>query len=268
MTQRPDDTRPTRAMARTARASAARATGWLAWAALAGAALLAAGAVRAAPVAEGAPTLRPFKASFVLEWKGMNAATASLELAAQDDGSWRYVSRNNARGVFRAVFPDELTQVSRLQVESGQVRPLSYRGDDGSADKSRDIALDFDWNRRRVTGVAEKKPVDLELQAGLQDVMSVQIALIVDLLAGRKPTGYTLVDKDRIKDYVYTDEGKARVTTALGALDTVVWSSHRPNSDRVTRVWYAPSLGYAPVKAERRRGDRLEWSMRLTSLQR
>ncbi len=268
MTQRPDDTRPTRAMARTARASAARATGWLAWAALAGAALLAAGAVRAAPVAEGAPTLRPFKASFVLEWKGMNAATASVELAAQDDGSWRYGSRNNARGVFRAVFPDELTQVSRLQVESGQVRPLSYRGDDGSADKSRDIALDFDWNRRRVTGVAEKKPVDLELQAGLQDVMSVQIALIVDLLAGRKPTGYTLVDKDRIKDYVYTDEGKARVTTALGALDTVVWSSHRPNSDRVTRVWYAPSLGYAPVKAERRRGDRLEWSMRLTSLQR
>jgi hypothetical protein len=98
--------------------------------------------------------------------------------------------------------------------------------------------------------------------------MSVQIALIVDLLEGRRPTGYTLVDKDRIKDYVYTDEGKAQVGTVLGSLDTVVWSSHRPNSDRVTRVWYAPSLGFAPVKAERRRGERLEWSMRLVSLQR
>lgn len=212
--------------------------------------------------------LHPFKASFALEWKGMTAASASLELARQADGSWSYVSRNNARGMFRAVFPDELTQVSRLQVEAGQVRPLSYRGDDGSADQSRDVALDFDWPRRRVTGVAEKKPVDLELQPGLQDVMSVQIALIVDLLAGRKPSGYNLVDKDRIKDYVYTDEGKARVGTVLGTLDTVVWSSHRPNSDRVTRVWYAPSLGYAPVKAERRRGAKLEWSMRLVALQR
>ena len=111
MTQRPDDTRPTRAMARTARASTARATGWLAWAALAGAALLAAGAVRAAPVAEGAPTLRPFKASFVLEWKGMNAArlnpgvsvSSAVEISAATDESclaacpWVHFSLRAAR---------------------------------------------------------------------------------------------------------------------------------------------------------------------------
>ncbi|MFM8516437.1 MAG: hypothetical protein ACKODA_00935, partial [Nevskiaceae bacterium] len=51
-------------------------------------------------------------------------------------------------------------------------------------------------------------------------------------------------------------------------LDTVVWSSHRPSSDRVTRVWYAPSLGFLPVQAERKRGDRLEWSMRLKTYRR
>jgi Protein of unknown function (DUF3108) len=212
--------------------------------------------------------LRPFKAEFALEWRGMNAASASLELTRQAGGHYTYVSRNNARGVFRAVLPGELTQTSRLLVESGQVRPLSYRGDDGSPDQRRDVALDFDWERQRVTGTAETKPVDLALQSGIQDIMSVQIALIVDLLGGRKPSMYTLVDKNRIKEYLYSDDGTARLDTALGPLDTVIWSSRRPGSDRVTRVWYAPSLGYAPVRAERRDGDKLEWAMRLVSLQR
>jgi hypothetical protein len=33
-------------------------------------------------------------------------------------------------------------------------------------------------------------------------------------------------------------------------------------------VWYAPSLGHAPVQAERRRGSKLEWTMRLKTLKR
>jgi len=225
-------------------------------------------ATGAAAAPGGNGTLRPFKADFVLEWKGINAASASLELIRQAGASYTYVSKNNARGVFRAAFPGELTQTSRLLVEAGQVRPLSYRGEDGSPDSRRDISLDFDWERRRVTGTAETRPVDLPLQSGIQDIMSVQIALIVDLLEGRKPTTYTLVDKDRIKEYLYSGDGSARIDTALGPLDTVIWSSRRPGSDRVTRVWYAPSLGYSPVKAERRDGDKLEWSMRLAALSR
>lgn len=226
-----------------------------------------------ATVADAAATdahgvLRPFKAEFALEWRGMNAASASLELTRQAGSHYTYVSRNNARGVFRAVLPGELVQTSRLLVEAGQVRPLSYRGDDGSPDQRRDVSLDFDWERQRVTGTAETKPVDLALQTGLQDIMSVQIALIVDLLAGRKPAMYTLVDKTRIKEYLYAGEGTARIDTVLGPLDTVIWSSRRPGSDRVTRVWYAPSLGFAPVRAERRDGEKLEWAMRLVALRR
>jgi hypothetical protein len=226
-----------------------------------------------ATVGEGSATdadgvLRPFKAEFALEWRGMNAASASLELTRQAGGHYTYVSRNTARGVFRAVLPGELVQTSRLLVEAGQVRPLSYRGDDGSPDQRRDVSLDFDWERQRVTGIAETQPVDLALQSGLQDIMSVQIALIVDLLGGRKPSMYTLVDKNRIKEYLYTGEGTARLDTVLGPLDTVIWSSRRPGSDRVTRVWYAPSLGFAPVRAERRDGEKLEWAMRLLTLRR
>lgn len=212
--------------------------------------------------------LQPFKTSFAVEWKGINAGTAWLELTQTGPGLYRYVSRNNARGIFRLAFPDEITQTSDFVLENGVVKPLRYRADDGSADKSRDISLDFDWTRKRVQGTAEKKPVDLEAPAGLQDGMSVQIALMVELVAGRSPSMYWMIDKNKLKDYEYRDEGKARISTVLGELDTVIWSSRRPNSDRITRVWYAPSLGFSPVKAQRIRDGSVEVAMTLRSLAR
>jgi hypothetical protein len=223
----------------------------------------------AAPLAAplNAP-LQPFKTSFSVEWKGINAGTSWLELTQSGPGQYRYVSRNNARGIFRLALPDEITQTSDFVLENGLVKPVRYRADDGSADKSRDISLDFDWSRNRVRGTAEKKAVDLEASPGLQDGMSVQIALMVDLAAGRSPSMYWMIDKNKLKDYEYRSEGTARIRTTLGELDTVIWSSRRPNSDRITRVWYAPALGYSPVKAERVRGGKVEVAMTLRSLAR
>jgi hypothetical protein len=146
------------------------------------------------------------------------------------------------------------------------VRPLKFRGDDGSDGTARDVRLDFDWREARVTGVAEDEKVDLALRPGMQDPLSVQIALMIELAAGRTPAEYWIVDKSRIKDYEYRAEGRALLRTAAGELDTVIWSSRRPGSDRVTRVWYAPSRGYAPVRAERLRGGSVEISMTLRSL--
>jgi hypothetical protein len=46
----------------------------------------------------------------------------------------------------------------------------------------------------------------------------------------------------------------------------VIWSSARVGSNRVTKVWYATEFGFLPVRAERRRGDKLEWAMHLKTL--
>jgi Protein of unknown function (DUF3108) len=212
--------------------------------------------------------LAPFSVNFEVNFRGMNAGTASLELTRDNGSAWRYVSRNNARGIFRLAFPSEIRQTSVFTLLDSEVRPLRYSADDGTEAKDRDIQLRFDWNAGRVRGVAEKAQVDLPIEVGLQDGMSVQIALMRALVRGETPTGFKLIDKDEIKEYVYSAEKPVRLKTAMGELDTVVWSSHRPNSNRLTRVWYAPSLGYLPVQAERRKGEKLEWSMRLKSYRR
>jgi len=218
--------------------------------------------------ADASASLQPFAARYGIVWRGFNAGTTDLELAKAPDGQLVYASRANARGLFRAVFNDEVTQTSWLTVSDGQVRPLRYRADDGSDDTERDISLDFDWQAGRARGTAEDKPVDVALEPGAQDAMSIQIALMADLLKGVKPSSYRLIDKDRIKEYRYTFEGEQRLKTALGELDTVIYASQRAGSKRVTRTWYAPSLGYIAVRGEQLRDGKREWLMEIRSLKR
>lgn len=212
--------------------------------------------------------LRPFKASYVVVWRGMSAGTNELELIADGPDRYVYTSRANARGLFRAFFSDEITQTSWFTLNGSDVRPQRYRADDGSEDTERDIALDFEWQNGRVTGTAEEKNVDLELEPNAQDAMSIQIAHLMDLGRGARDTVYKMVDKDRVKEYTYTYEGVARLKTKLGELDTVIYRVERPNSKRVTRTWHATSLGYLPVRAERLRDGKREWLMEIRSLQR
>lgn len=230
-----------------------------------GLAFLLAGVWAGATVA-AEPALQPFTATYSVEWKGLAAGLSTFRLERNDPDVWTYRSSNVARGLFRLAFPDAITQTSTFRLEGSTVVPLSFRADDGSRHTDRDVSLTFDWAHDRVTGTAEQQPVDAAIEPGTQDSMSVQISLMLALAAGRDPQRFLIVDKSQVKDYLYTRESTVRLDTALGPLETVLFSSRRPGSDRVTRTWLAPGLGYVPVRAERVRDGRIEWQMKIRKL--
>lgn len=209
--------------------------------------------------------LAPFSIEYQVVYRGSNAGTSHLDLVRSTGSQWRYSSSNKARGIFRLVFPGEIRQSSVLKIDQGEVRPLRFEADDGTDSTKRDIRLDFDWSRARASGTAEQKPVDVTLPAGTQDSMSVQLALMLALQRGEHPENFTLLDKNELKTYLYREVGRESLTTPQGTFETVVWSSQRAGSSRVTRVWYAAELGYLPLKAQRLRDGREEWSMTLRS---
>ena len=209
--------------------------------------------------------LKPFRATYNAEWKGMTAGTSILELRSAGGDTYSYSSTNSAHGLFRIAFPDALTQTSTFRVTDGKVVPLAFGGND---EKQRPIDLVFDWPKLKVTGTAKEHAVDLALPADAQDPMSLQIASVRDLAAGKLKTTVWMVDTDKLKDYEMRQEGTARIDTELGELDTVIYTSRRPNSDRLTRTWVAPALGYLPVKAERVRGKKLEFTLLIESVDR
>lgn len=207
--------------------------------------------------------MQPFSASFNVTWHGISAGRSRLELQRLPDGRWSYSSRSEAQGLFRLVLPAELTSRSEFSIKNGQIIPEHFTGDDGTDSRKRDQDLVFDWERGRVTGVAETKPVDLPLQPGLQDGMSIQVAMIHALLAGHPPSRFLMVDKTKIKEYLYTEEARETIKTPHGPRQTVVYRSSRPGSNDGTWFWCDPELGFLPVKVERRNGTKVEWSMAL-----
>jgi hypothetical protein len=232
--------------------------------------ILATAAISFAPRAWGAasepPPPAPFLAKFAIEWKGLTAGYSTLELTRTALDTYTYRSRNVARGIFRLAFPDAISQTSTFSIVSGAVRPSSYEADDGTRNSDQAVTLQFDWHTRRVKGTAAKKPVDVALEPGTQDAMSVQIALMVELAAGRSPTSFWLMDNDEIKEYQYVREGSDTLNTPIGKLDAVIYRSERAGSDRVTRLWLAPQLGYLPVRAERRRKDKIDFELTIREL--
>lgn len=209
--------------------------------------------------------LKHFKATYTAEWKGITAGTTVLELRPAGPGQYEYSSTSNARGIFRMAFSETLTQVSTFHLQDGAVQPLTFRGVD---EKEREINLSFDWTGMRVVGVAKGHAVDLPLTAGAQDAMSLQIHVLRGLATGKVPPVIWMIDGDKLKDYELRLEGSARIDTALGELDTLVYTSRRPGSERLTRTWVAPAIGYLPVRAVRVRGKKTEFTLLIASLDR
>ena len=217
-------------------------------------------AAQAPPGAEAA--IAPFSARYVADWKSINVGTSDLELKPDTEpGHYVYTWTITAHGIFR-LYRAEVTQKSWLSINAGHVRPEKYRAEDGSSS----VNLDFDWEGRRARGISETKPVDLALSDGTQDVMSIQVEVMLDLKNGNLPKTFQILDKDELKEFAYSQEGTARLRTALGELDTVIVASQRTGNNRILRMWFAPSLGFVPVQAERTRDGKLEFAMRIKSL--
>jgi hypothetical protein len=213
-----------------------------------------------------ADELKPFEASYAWSWHGMTVAVSTLKLEQQGD-TWVYTSKSDPRGLGR-MFSERPVQKGVLEVTESGVRPLSYDADDGTSSTKRDAHVQFDWEHNRATGVYEDTKVDMPLQPGIQDDLSVQISLMVELLAGREPNHSQLIDRNTVREYSYIREGEETLSTAVGNINTIVYRSQKKYSSRVTRFWCAPSRGYIPMKVEQKKDDDVQWTMQILSVKR
>ena len=213
-----------------------------------------------------ADELKPFRASYIWIWHGLTVAESKLQLQLQGD-TWVYESRSEPRGIGRMMSMRPV-QRSVMRVTATGVQPLSYQADDGTSSTKRDANVTFDWSTGRITGVYEDHKVDQPLSEGIQDDLSVQIALMVALLRGTTADQFSLLDGNSIRQYRYTREGEETLNTPIGSVATLVYGSQKEGSPRVTRFWCAPAYGFIPMRVEQKRKDEVQWTLQIESVQR
>jgi uncharacterized protein DUF3108 len=207
----------------------------------------------------------PFEAVYAWKWHDITVAVSTLRFEQVDGSTWRSSSSSEPRGLGR-LYPIRPKLQSLMRVDSDGVRPLHYQAEDGTAGNSRGANVRFDWDAMHASGTYNGTAIDLALHPGVQDDLSVQIAMLAAVRAGHVPQNLSIIDRNTIRDYDYRQLAPQQIMTALGAVDAVVYSSQHPGSPRITRFWCAPEHGYVPLKVEQRIGDDVQWSMEIMRL--
>ena len=225
-----------------------------------------AAAPTAGPTSALPAALSPFEASYSWYWRGMRVAVSTMSLQHRDDDIWVYSSSTSPRGIGR-LYPmrPKLLSVMRL-LPHGLVEPLNFSATGSGADH--DASVMFDWTADRAIGVYEGTRVDLPISPGVQDDLSVQIAMLAQLLQGRTPDMAMELNHNAVRKYEYTRDGSARLDTSLGAVQTIIYLAQHPGSPRITRFWCAPSLGYVPMQVQQTRLKSVEWTLKIRTLKR
>lgn len=206
----------------------------------------------------------PFVATYTIAWHGITAGTSTLELRETSPQLYLYTSTDEAYGVFRLAFPHSARQSSRFKVTDSGVEPLLFQA--GGLGQS--VTVRFDWKIGQATGMAKGKLLDLKLPRGTQDPLSVQIALMLSLEAQNPPRRFWMLNTDEIDEFEYARHEESTLDTPLGKLRAILYTSHKPGSDRTTYLWLAPALDYMPVRAEQRIKGSTQLSLQLRAFAR
>jgi hypothetical protein len=224
----------------------------------------------AAPAQSQGPSVlpKPFTATYAVTFRGVRAGNLTFKLS-RDPGTNRYTYETTADPSMLARIMISSAAVERSVMEIGPegARPLDWQLDDGKSGTARDGKLHFDWQKNVATGTIEDKKIDLPLEPGLQDRLSIQIDVVTSLLRGEEPGAIPLIDDNRIKRYTYTKIGPAVADTELGKLDSVLYESTREGSNRQSRFWLVPKMEYVAARAEQIRKGKVETVMVLMSFQ-
>ena len=210
-----------------------------------------------------------FRATYAAEFRGMDGGNLIFTFQpASEPGQFIYQTTADPSFLASLVVSRDANERSRLAIDADGVRPLEWMFDDGKSSDKADGSLEFDWAAQRVTGRIEREEIDFATEPGLQDRLSIQIAVMTSLLRGEEPSTFPMIDDNRIKRYTYRKIGDATLDTPLGKIATVVYESTREGSSRVARFWMAPSYDYLALRAEQERKGKVETVMTIKALAR
>jgi len=144
------------------------------------------------------------------------------------------------------------------------VRPVSFKSID-SIRKDPPVALQFDWETNEASGTVGDEAVEFQFDGIAHDSVSIQYALMHDLLNGEPAPQYTLFDVDKMRVAIVSNAGKRNVRTRAGRFEAIGIRTQREGSSRTTTMWCVEELGYLPVIIEQHRKGKLKFRATLVA---
>lgn len=205
-----------------------------------------------------AAELQPFTAVYEASFSGLGV-TAKRELTGKE---------NNWRLDFSAdsMFAD-IREYSRFSKDNGQLTPHHYEYQKTGLGRDRRTALNFEPDQRRVINLTNASRTLENAPDKIQDKISYQLQLAMDVAAGKDKLEYRVADGRKIREYEFAIAGEETIQTPLGAVKTIkVQRVREGDAERETNIWFAPAWNYALVKLQQQEDDGKNYQISLTEL--
>lgn len=207
--------------------------------------------------------LVPHKAEYKVKISVV-AGRLNTELRETEQG---YVANHVIRPtglMARLLTKGRMDVTSEFVSSSDGIVPDRYRAEDTIRDKP-PVNLHFDWDNNQATGTVGEEEIDLSLAEISYDSVSIQYALMHDLLNGKVSEQYVLFDIDKMRVANIRDAGSKKVKTKAGKFTAIGIQHQKEGSSRVTTLWCVEELGYLPVIIEQHRKGDLKFRATLLS---
>ena len=175
----------------------------------------------------------------------------------QQDGTIKFESHSKTTGLAALFIKDKIAEHSIFRLDQSVIQPQNYLYDRSGGKRLRTTKLEFDWEKKSITDAINGEVWDVKALTGMQDKLSYQLQLMLDLQAGLTTFTYPVADDDILKEYRFTYQGEEKIQTALGEIDAVKLKRERAaDSKRKLTIWFAKSLRYLPVRIKQGKDDK------------
>ena len=201
------------------------------------------------------PQVIPYTAVYQISRNDLPFGRSEVTLERDDASGYTYSASTRPDG-FIALFRSEtITEISHGKLQGNQVTPLQYRYNKAAQERSRTIAISFDWGKAKATTRSGDSSWSMSIPVGTQDKFSQQLAARLALAKGQQQITFDVADGGKLKRYRYEVEKKEKLSTTIGKLETLRVKRYKQESPADYTIWFAPELEYLPVRFEREQAD-------------
>ena len=178
------------------------------------------------------------------------------ELSQTDAG---YVAKHDLAptGLSRLVARGSISEVAEFSTDESGVIPLTYQSDDTLDRDEVHARVRFDWDTNEASGTLNDAALVTALEGLTHDRISIQYAMMHDLLNDRLDSEYRMFEVDELKTINVRTIGSKEVEVPAGRFMAVGIQHQSIGSSRVTTLWCVEELGYLPVVIEQHRKGKL-----------
>lgn len=205
--------------------------------------------------------IKPFTAQYDVYRNGLLIAHTVRALSNKKD-VYEFKSSTELRGLASVFLSIKLQEESTLLLQQGNFYLRNYQYNKKEKNKNESISIKYNSKKNNLYHSLTQQSHTIKKQQ--YDILSFSIGIMSDFMKNEPHKHYTILEKNKVRDYLLQISGKTHFTYQGKELEAFKLEQVKlPSRDQFT-FWCAEKLQYLPIRIRKTETDGDEILMKLT----